>query len=170
MGRFSFLGGCSNKPARDFRCGDKGLFAQGWTEGELNQILGEFQQMYRGRLPPNFSWEVHFDNRGVSWVIFPGDIEPRFFCWLVNYVQYPKGLDFRARSILVVGRATINSDFLPSEQSLIGKHMTFYIPADDKEHDVIFGRVDGQSYKYPFTSEQWRTVQDPRLPRGIDDL
>jgi hypothetical protein len=169
MSIFSLFGARAEKPRADFAISDKEVIARGWTEPELKQIIGDFVQMYRERVPASFSTAVH-SNGDVVRVTFPADIEPRFFCWLINYIQYPKGLDFRARSILVVGKATITSDFLPSEQSLIGKRMTVYIPADDKEYDVVFGRVDGQSYEFPFASERWRRMQNPRLPREIDNL
>jgi hypothetical protein len=170
MGLFSLFGGCSEKPEDNFRIGDKELFVRGWTDAELREIISDFEQIYRDGLPSNFSVEVHVHDRGALKVTFPVDIEPRFFCWLVNYVQYPKGLDFLARPIVVVGKATITSDFLPSSQSLIGKRMTFYIPADDNGYDVVFGRVDSQSYEFPFGSERWRRVQDPRLPTRLSDL
>ena len=166
----SLFGGCGKKPPGRFAITDKELFARGWNEAELKQIIGDFQQPYRNDPPANFSTEVHARDGGVLRVTFPADIEPRLFCWFINYVQYPKGFDLKSRAILVAGRATINSEFLPSDQSLIGKRITFYIPTDDKKYDVVFAQVDDQSYEYPFTSERWRHVQEPRLPGGISDL
>jgi hypothetical protein len=166
----SLFGGRGKKPASSFAINDKELFARGWKEAELKQIIGDFEQVCRDRLPSNFSTEIHTDDGGVLRVKFPADIEPRLFCWLINYVQYPKGFDLKTRGILVAGNATISSNFLPSDQSLIGKRITFYIPTDDKQYDVVFAHVDGQSYEYPFASERWRHVQAPRLPIGISDL
>jgi len=103
-------------------------------------------------------------------VTFPADIKPEVFCWLINYFQYPKSFDLKSRTIFVAGRATINSDFLPADQSLIGKRMTVYVPKDDKDYDVVFAQVEGQSYEYPVKSERWRRVQEPRLPVGVSDL
>jgi hypothetical protein len=92
------------------------------------------------------------------------------FCFLVNYVQYPKGFDLQARTTLVAGRATISSDFLPSDQSLVGKRMLFYIPTEDKRYDEVFAQVEGQSYEFPFTSARWQRAQEPRLPVGVSEL
>jgi hypothetical protein len=171
MGIFSFLfTGRGEQPAGSFTISDKDLVVRGWSDSEFRQIIGDFQQMYRDRLPQNFSVDVHAGDGGVLRATFPVDIEPRFFCWLINYVQYPKKFDLKSRTILVAGRATISSDFLPSEESLIGEHILFYIPTDDKDFDVVFARVDGQSYKYPFSSERWQRVQEPRSPAGISDL
>ena len=171
MSIFSLLfSGCSKQPAGSFIITDKELVVRGWSDAELRQIMGDFQQFYRDRLAQNFSTEVHAGDGGVLRVRFPTDIKPESFCWLINYFQYPKGFHLKSRTILVAGRATISSDFLPADQSLIGKRITFYIPTDDKDYDVIFAQADGQSYKYPFTSERWQRVQEPRLPDGISDL
>jgi hypothetical protein len=171
VGIFSFLsGGRGEQPTGSFTISDKELLARGWSETEFRQIVGDFQKMYRDRLPQDFSAEVHTVGGGILRATFPADIEPRLFCWLINYLQYPKGFDLKSRAILVAGRATIGSDFLPSEQSLIGKHIMFYIPTDDKDYDVVFAQVDGQSYKYPFCSERRQRAQESRMPGGASDL
>ena len=171
MSIFSFLfGGCSKQSTSNFVVSDKELIVRGWSDAELRRIFSDFQQSYRDRLPPSYSTEVRAGDGGVLRVTFPADIKPEFFCWLINYCQYPKGFDLKSRTTLVAGRATISSDFLPADQSLIGKRITFYIPTDDKDYDVVFAQVDGQSYKYPFTSERWQRVQEPRLPVGVTDL
>ena len=85
--------------------------------------------------------------------------------------QYPKDFDFRARSILAAGTATIAKDFLPgSGESYVGKGIILYIPAHDTEYDLLYGRVEGQSYEYPFSSERWRRVEDARIPDGLDQV
>ena len=171
MGILSFLfGGHSQAVAGDFVIRDKSLLVRGWKDTELRKIIGDFQLMYRSRLPQDFSTEVRPGDDGVLRVTFPADIKPEFFCWLINYFQYPKGFDLTARKIVVAGQATVGSDFLPAEQSLVGKPITFYIPTDDKDYDVVFAQVDGQSYKYPFASERWQRVPEPRLPVGVSHL
>ena len=166
----SLFGGRGKHPAASFSISDKTLLVRGWSDAELRQILGDFQQSYRDRLPENFSMEIQTGDAGVFRVAFPADIEPRFFCWLINYIQYPKDFDLKSRTILVAGRATMSSDFLPSEQNLVGKGILFYVPADDEDYDVVFAQVDGQSYKFPFSSERWQPVPEPRIPVGVSDL
>jgi hypothetical protein len=172
MGIFSFLSGCGYAPEpANFQLTDKTLFVRGWNEQELRKIIANFQQMYSDRLPSNFSTDVQSDEHGVLRISFPNDIEPRFFCWLINYVQYPKDFDFRSRGIVVAGTATIAADFLPaSSESQVGKRIRFYIPAHDTEYDLVYARVDAQSYEYPFSSERWRRVADPRLPDAVDEI
>ena len=171
MSILSFLAGCRYSPTPNFQISDKTLFVRGWTEPELRKIIAEFEHIYSDRLPAGFRTDIKSDDHGVLRVTFPADIEPRFFCWLINYVQYPKDLGFSSRRILVAGIATIAADFLPSSgESFVGKRILFYIPAHDKDYDVVYGRVDGKSYEYPFSSERWRRVQDPRLPDGITEV
>lgn len=168
MSIFSFLfGGLSTG---NFAISNKEIAVRGWNASELRQIVGDFQQMYRDRIASNFSTGLQVGDGEVLRVTFPGDITPQLFCWLVNYIQYPKDLDLKSRTILVAGNATISSDFLPSDQSLIGKRIMLYIPTEDTRYDQVFAQVDGLSYEYPFSSERWKRAQAPRLPVGIGDL
>jgi hypothetical protein len=172
MGIFSFLAGCGYTPApANFRLSDKLLFARGWSEAELRKIIADFEHMYTGRLPASFSNNIDSDEHGVLRVSLPNDIEPRFFCWLINYVQYPKNFDFRARSILAAGTATVAENFLPSSgESYVGKRIVLYIPTHDTGYDLLYGRVGGKSYEYLFSSERWRRVEDARIPDGLDQV
>ena len=142
MSIFSFLfGGCSKQPTARMAMSDKELLVRGWSGAELKQILGDFQRLSGGRLPSNFSTEIHTGDGAVLRVTFPADIPAMDFCFLVNYVQYPKGFDLPSRTILVGGRATISADFLPSDQSLVGKRILIYVPSDDKRYDEVFAQV-----------------------------
>ncbi len=171
MGIFSlFFGRGDKQVTAEFSISDKEVLVRGWTNPELKQILGDFQKIYRERLPSNFSAESGAGSNDFLRVNFPHDIEPRFFCWLINYIQYPERFDSPSRKIIAAGTATITSDFLPSNQSLIGKRIIFYIPANDTQYDEVYGRVENQSYEYPFSSERWRPVNDPRLPGEITKL
>jgi len=143
--------------------GDKEVIVRGWKDAELKKIIRDFERAYQDRLSPGFPTEIHAESGGDLRITFTADIEPRLFCWLINYIRYPKGFDLQSRVILVEGKATINSDFLPSGQSLIGKRITFYIPTDDDQYDVVFAQVEGQSFEFPFASERWRRAKESRL-------
>jgi hypothetical protein len=143
---------------------DKELTVRGWKEPELKKIISNFEQAYQDRLAPTFSAEIRAGGGGDLQIKFTAEIEPRLFFWLINYVQYPKDFDLQSRTILVQGNATINSDFLPSGKSLIGKPITFYVPTEDDQYDIVFAQVDGKSYEFPFSSERWSRVQEARLP------
>ena len=171
MGLFSSLfGGGSGKPAGAFIISDEELLTRGWSEAELKRIIGDFHRMSIKELPANFSAQTQAKGGDILSTTFPANIEGMIFCFLVNYVQYPKDFDLESRTVLAAGRATIRADFLPSEQSLIGKRMLFYIPADDRQYDIVFAQVDGQSYEFPFSGTRWHRAKEPRLPMGISDL
>ncbi len=149
---------------------DKDLLVRGWSDAELRQILGDFQRLSGNRLPANFSTVIHTGEGAVLRVSFPADIPSMDFCFLVNYVQYPKGFDLKSRTILVAGRATISSDFLPSDQSLIGKRILVYVPSEDKRYDEVFAQAEGRSYEFPFTLTGFQPAPESRLPVGVSDL
>ena len=171
MSIFSLLfSGCSKQPKVSFEISEMELLVEGWNDSELRQIIGDFQQMYSDQLPKNFSTEIHASSGWVRRVRFPAGIEPRLFCYLINYTTYPNGFDLKSRTILNAGRATVASDFLPSDQSVIGESILLYVPSDDKDFDVVFAQVKGQSYKYPFSSDRWQRVEDARVPAGLSRL
>lgn len=136
----------------------------------MRQILDDFQYSYRDQLPQDFSAEIHAGRAWDRRVVFPADIDPLLFCFLVNYVQYPRDFDLDSRTILVVGVGTVGSEFLPSDRSLIGKRIMIYVPADDVEYDEVYGFVEGQSYKLPFSKDHWILAPEPRLPAGVEQL
>ena len=171
MSIFSFLvGGCSKQPTAPIAMSDKELLVRGWSDTELRQILADFQRLSGNRLPSSFSTEIHTGDGAVLRVTFPADIPSVDFCFLVNYVQYPKGFDLNSRPILIAGRATITSDFLRSDQSLVGKRILVYVPSEDKRYDEVFAQAEGQSYEFPFTRTGFIRAQEPRLPVGVSDL
>ena len=170
MSIFSFLfGNYSKQPKVSFEISEMELLVEGWNDSELRKIISDFQHIDNDQ-PWSFSTEIH---AGPGWglrVTFPTGIEPDCFCFLINYAQYPKKFDLKSRTILVAGKATINSDFLPSDQSLIGERMLFYVPSNDTDYDVIYAQVRGQGYKYPFSSDRWQRVEDPRMPDRLGRL
>ena len=171
MSIFSFLfGGCSKQTTAPIAMSDKELLVRGWSDSELRQILADFQRLSGDRLPSTFSTEIHSTDGAALRVTFPADIPSMDFCFIVNYVQYPKGFDLNSRPILVAGRATITSEFLPSDQSLVGKRILVYVPSDDKRYDEVFAQAEGQSYEFPFTRTGFIRAQEPRLPVGVSDL
>ena len=171
MSILSFLfGGCSKQATAPIAMSDKALLVRGWSDTELRQILGDFQRLSGDRLSSNFSTEIHIGDGAVLWVTFPADIPSVDFCFLVNYVQYPKGFDLNSRPILVAGRAIITSEFLPSDQSLVGKRILVYVPSEDKRYDEVFAQAEGQSYEFPFARTGFIRAQEPRLPVGVSEI
>jgi hypothetical protein len=168
---FSLLfGGCSKKPSCSITISDEELIVRGLSDAELKQIIGDFQQMYHDNLPQTSFTRVYADNDGILRVTFPTAIDSEYYYSLINYIRYPIKSGAKSRTVIVAGRATITSDFLPAHKSLIGERITFYIPTDDIDHNAVFASVAGQSYLYQIKGKRWFRVQGPKFPVGFGDL
>jgi hypothetical protein len=143
---------------------DKTLVVIGWSESELGDIIEDFSNQYQ--LPTSVKYLVRTEGEMLK-VAFPEDIEPDLFVFLVNYVQYPKNLDAKNPPVTSVGTATLSSDFQLPSPALVGKHATFYIPADDKEYDLLYVRVSGDTYENEFGAKCWRAVKEARIPAAV---
>src|SRR5665213_2525617 len=140
----------------------------GWNQDEIHGILAGFRRIY-GLSDSALAVTRHWD--GQFRVSFPHDIEPQIFFFLVNYIRYPKELDFQARRLGVLGRARLSRAFGIPDTSLDGMSARFYVPANDKEFDNVYVQLDsGKAFKIPFTRLIWEPVEDPRVPDEIKNL
>ncbi|HLX95238.1 MAG TPA: hypothetical protein VKU37_05795 [Verrucomicrobiae bacterium] len=146
----------------------KEVIVHGWTNEELSKILTDFADAYGDDLGKQFDYEVCPHDKGATRITFPHDIPPKNFSFLVNYLNYPKDYDLAGRSISATGNLTLTADFHLPDKSLIGKRAVFYIPSDDKDYDLIYVRVGGETFKNSFRSLHWKKVEDPRVPSGMD--
>ena len=151
---------------------DKVLFTSGWTDVELEKIISKFQMKYKGRLHSTFSIVPTQIQSNTFVFRFPGDIDPEYFRYLVNYVRYPEDIEEAGRSILVAGKTTLNNQFSLPLPSLVGQKAIIYVPTNDTEFDLVYIRTDrGEVYKDSFVAfSSWKIVNDPRLPPGIENI
>jgi len=146
---------------------DKILVVYGWSEDELRKIIEEFISLYE--LPTGVKYLVRREGEALQ-VAFPEDIEPGLFAFLINYARYPKGFDPKGRAILSAGTVTLSSDFGLPSSNLVGRKAVFYVPTNDREHDLLYVRVSGQTYENSFAGKCWRPITDPRMPPAIAPL
>lgn len=146
---------------------DKKIIVSGWTNEELQRILADFTDMYSDQLGPDFDCEVSSHNKGSTHITFPHDIPASQFPFLINYLQYPKNHDLKARSISVVGEALLSPDFYPPSKNLAGQRAFFYIPLNDQNYDVVYVHVRDETFAKSFASNHWKKVFDPRIPPGL---
>ena len=150
---------------------DKVIISSGWDKIELEKILRDFQNLYNGRLHSTFTIQLTSVNSTQFRITFPNDIEPMLFSFLVNYARYPKGLDLTNRTILIAGKTTLDQSFDPPNPSLIGQKALIYVPTNDHEFDLVYIKTEqGQVYEDSFASSEWKLVQNPRLPGGVEAL
>ena len=145
---------------------DKALVVHGWGIDELQKILGQFKTKYEIQ---NAKHLIRSEGDKLQ-VVFPEDLKPDLFCFLVNYVQYPEGFDLKHRSITSAGTATLSLDFGLPSTTLVGKKAVFYIPTNDREYDLVYLEVDGQAYEHSFAGRCWRPMRDARMPEAVGEL
>jgi len=146
---------------------EKEIIVSGWTIEELSNILKDFAESYAGKLGKGFDYEVCLSRPGSMRITFPHDITPNEFSFLVNYLNYPKDYNLKAHSISVTGHATLTEAFHLPSKSLVGKKAVFYVPVDDQDYDLVYIRVDDETYVNSFASFHWKKVENPRLPVGM---
>ncbi len=144
------------------------ISVRGYSSKETDSIMTAFAQLYDLDLS---SVSVGAGRNGTEIISLPGDIDPKFFLFLVNYLCYPDTPVAMGRTIGVLGRATVSQGFLVPAPSLIGQAARFYVPADDREHDVVYAKLaSNEAFKIPFANLKWQRTEDARLPDAIHDL
>ena len=133
---------------------DKSIDVRGWSKTEIQEIIADFTARYdMADLQITFSEP----GSGVVGLRFPGDIEPRLFIFLVNYLHYPEHFDLRLRSISARGTCTLTPAFNLPEAKLAGNRATFFVPSNDTEYDFVMVKIDsGETYRIPFTNLRWK--------------
>ena len=143
---------------------DKVLLVRGWTEENVSRMLKDFGKMYENELPGSFRFELDARAPGEFIAVFPTDMPPDIFSYLINYAQYPMNLQ-PPPDMTAIGKTTLTDAFSAAPASEIGKQAVFYVPANDVEHDVVYVAIkDGPVFKNSFSSDEWVRVDDARFP------
>ena len=143
------------------------IAVRGWTRAELERILDDFAKPYA---IARSDFVVSQEPSERLKIAFPADIEPDHFLYLVNYIAYPKDFELAGRTIGVLGRVLLCEGYSVLDAALIGREARVYVPADDTDYDLVYGKVGNDAYRIPFTSMKWKPVQDARTPASIADL
>jgi hypothetical protein len=150
---------------------DKLIITKGWNATELDKILSDFQSMYRERFHASFSIKSSQVEPTLFRITFPNDIEPVLFHFLVNYARYPKDIDLSNRTILVLGRVTLDQNYSLPNATFIGQKAFIYIPADDKKFDLVYVQTEqGVVFEDSFASSSWKPIPHPCFPVGLETL
>ena len=149
---------------------DTVILAQGWSDTELGEILSAFKSKYRSGLGPVFSFNTKTLAENQFRISFPHDIHPRLLVLLVNYLQYPQGVDAAGRSIAVLGKVTLTSAYPLPNPAYSGKLARVYVPENDQQRDVVYFAVDGEYFAESLPDGSARTVSDGRVPSGVKPL
>src|SRR5437016_8609614 len=149
---------------------DKVIVVKGWSEDELQKILNDFIAEDTSGVA-SYKIEVNKRDEDLYSLSFPQDIHPAIFGFLVNYLAYPMNFALAGRSIIVAGKAMLNSDFQGIPQSLVGKKAIIYIPENDQDYDVVYLQTEtGTTLANSFSDGVWREVKDARLSSEVKML
>lgn len=91
-------------------------------------------------------------------ITFPYDINFEIYCYFVNYIKYPKEVEWAAD---ITGWATTKKDdsWIPEEIS--NKKIIIFVPEDDTEYDNVFmTTADNVGYKIGFGMNKAKQLQD----------
>ena len=70
----------------------------------------------------------------------------------------------------VVGTATLSKEFPVPDAALFGKKALFYVPANDRQYDVVYVRVGNDAtFENSCGAKNWKRVDDPRLPPELQN-
>ena len=149
---------------------DTVILVEGLGDEELGKTLSSFRVKYREHLGPVFSLNTKTLTATQTRISFPHDINPRLLALLVNYLQYPPGLEAGAQHIAVLARVTLTSAYPLTDPSFAGKVARVYVPANDEHHDVVYFAVDGRFFAESLADGSARAVSDGRIPSGVQSL
>jgi hypothetical protein len=150
---------------------DKQILVRGWSADEMPRMLTDLKQLYLDKLGPDFAFNFNPEADGTFRVTPSRDVPGELFPFLVNWLQYPNGFEPNGRTILVVGKTTLSSDFSIPDPALTGQRAVFYVPANDTDYDVVYIRIGDVTYRYSFAGfGRWKRTDDARLPAGFAAL
>jgi len=149
---------------------DKMILVQGWNEEELRDMLDDFVEEDLSAFAA-FRIEILKRFENCFELTFPEDIHPVEFVSLINCLAYPINFGPAGRSIIVAGRATLNSDFDGLPKSLEGKKALLYLPENGEAYDVVLLQTEsGVTLAKSFNEGAGRQVEDARLPGAVKSL
>jgi hypothetical protein len=150
---------------------DKVIMVKGWDEVEIRKIIQDFIEQNKDVPYPAYTIEPRKQEEDLHRLTFPQDIHPQLFTYLINLLVYPFDLDFKSRSIIVVGKTTLNSEFEGADSSLLGQKAILYVPENDEDYDVVYMQTEsGINLADSFGETQWRKVNEARLPSQVKSL
>jgi hypothetical protein len=137
---------------------DKIVVVRG-TQDNVNKAITEFVKLYNQEkyqaLP-----RLYTVSSEVYIITFPYDISFEIFCYFVNFMHYPLGLD---KGLEVIGWTTTpDKDDFVKEEYKNTKGM-FFVPNEDEEGDNVYmTTVDGKGHKIGFSLGDLKPLEYPK--------
>ncbi|MBO9595169.1 MAG: hypothetical protein J7599_19855 [Niabella sp.] len=140
---------------------DKLIVAEGMNESNLKKMLQDFCGWYNPEMLQIVPMVTKMTD--LQFVItFPYDVPFEIFCFLVNYLDYPKGYNKRFN---VAGWATARSADMWVTDDLAGKQVLLFVSDFDTEYDNVFMTTADQiGYKLDFGGRRAQLLEHPVKP------
>ena len=150
---------------------DKVILVRSWNDTEIRKIISSFNEQYKEGGYPVFTIEPHKQSENFYRLTFPNDIHPLLFAFLINLLVYPFDIGLKDCSIVVGGKATLDSSFDGVESSLFGTEAILYVPENDGDHDVVYMRTgSGVVLANSFQEGRWKRTNTSRMPSAVKTL
>jgi hypothetical protein len=149
---------------------DTEVFYTGCDEAELAKVLAAFAHVYKEALGASGEFRTAKLGEEKFRITFPQDISPDSLSFLVNYLQYPEDVDLSTHELAVLGRVTLTADFPLPREDYIGQRARIYVPANDRQYDLVYIALGTESFEQTFRQMHWKQVDDGRIPEGVKEL
>ena len=152
----------------------KSLEVTGLDKDVLERLVHDFKDKYEKHGLPAYETRISGHTDGGFTIEFPGDIHPKLFALMVNYLTYPFDIDLNSTHIQVLGHATIDSEFAGTPTELRGQSAVVYVPVEDTLHNIVLAKTnDGTFMSTSLPTFRWRLLrtydksyEPPSMGRG----
>ena len=149
---------------------DTDVICKGWELSEPEKILADFSGLYADEFSTPKPFQTTRLKANQFRIAFPNDIAPSLLSFLVNYIQYPKGIDLAGRQVAAVAHVTLTKAFPLPADTYLGKRARVYVPADYQDFDLVYVAVGSEFFRQSFTNLAWKPTEDGRIPKEVKAL
>jgi len=147
---------------------DKMIIVKYASLSDLKTVLGQLCNSYNNktyRVLPIL--RQYADSTFV--ITFPYDIDFETFCYVVNYLYYPIGVNYHPQ---ITAWTTTNTGDSWMKDDLVNKKVMLYIPVEDKEFDNVYLTTsDNVGFKMGFAiGEESKLLETPNKNFRLPDI
>ncbi len=122
------------------------LFIDGGSHADVKKALRQWIDTYSSELEPNSVFKIYKNGNGQHVIQADEDLDNDLFFFLVNYMQYPVGIYYKA---------TVKGYTSGTERNVLkDKQVLVFIPETDTEYDNVYIVTEAnESYKVEFSKK-----------------
>jgi hypothetical protein len=119
------------------------IFIQGGKYTDIKKILRQWIDLYSTQLEENYTFKLYKNGTGNHVIEIHERLDNELFYFLVNYLQYPVGVDCKVK----VTGYTKGTE----QNALKGKDLLVFIPETDTEYDNVYVVTEtNENYRVEF--------------------